>query len=131
MPAHSCFHMVLLRITAGPLSRRSVRGGERTQLMISSLSIAVQRRLLADVKQLDVKDKSRIRRYRTTGSTSSVAQFGRNSQLPFASNLHSCNSFIPALDHLTASQRKREWLATIEGTVELLAVCQPSGVMHL
>jgi hypothetical protein len=68
--------------------------------------VFVLMRLFSDVEQLDVEDQGGIRRNRTTGSASSIAELRRNSQLPFTSNFHSCYSFIPAFDHPAASQWK-------------------------
>ena len=54
----------------------------------------------------------------------------RDSQLPFAARLHSCNAFIPAPNHLPLSQREHKWLATVQGAVELFTTAQPPGVVH-
>jgi hypothetical protein len=57
-----------------------------------------------DVEQLNVEDQSGIWRNHATGAASSVSELRRDSQLPFASNFHPCDTFIPAFDHLTGSQ---------------------------
>jgi hypothetical protein len=62
--------------------------------------------LFADLEQFHVKNQCCIRRNYATRSARSITQPWGNSQLPLASDLHSRDSFIPAFDHLSGSQRK-------------------------
>jgi len=52
-------------------------------------------------KKLDFEIKRRVRGNDPTRSVASVAQVGRNKELPLAANFHAGNAFIPAFDDLT------------------------------
>src|SRR5258707_15821141 len=80
-------------------------------------------RLLTDFEQFHIKNQCRVGRNYAASTAISVTQNRRNSQLPFATRLHSRYAFIPALDYLALSQRKHKWLARVPGAVELIAIC--------
>ena len=64
-------------------------------------------------------------------SASTVSQVWRNGQFAFAANFHAGYAFIPALDHLSLSQGEWKRLTAVLRAVELGAISQPSGVVHL
>src|SRR5581483_6831642 len=76
-------------------------------------------------------DQRCIRRNDSTAAASSVAQLRRDPKLPLAAHFHAGYAFVPTFNHLTSTQRKTEWLPAIDRAVELLAIGEPSGVMHL
>src|SRR5258708_28683800 len=80
-------------------------------------------RLLTDFEQFHIKNQCRVGRNYAASTAISVTQNRRNSQLPFATRLHSRYAFIPALDYLALSQTKHKWLAKVPGSVELIAIC--------
>src|SRR5436190_18099129 len=60
-----------------------------------------------------------------------VGQVRGDDELAFAADLHPGDAFIPALDDLPGPELERERPAAIETAVELLAVLERAGVMHL
>src|SRR6185503_19462438 len=70
-----------------------------------------------------------IPRNDTTGTPSAIAQGRRNSELARAADFHALHAFVPAGDHLTATQRKLERRVAILAGVEFTSVGQPTCVM--
>src|SRR5579863_6486935 len=84
---------------------------------------------LTHAQQFDVEDQGCVGGNYASRAASSIAKLRWDSQLPLAPDLHPVNSFVPAFDHLAAPQVECKWLAVVDGTVELLAVGEPSCVV--
>src|SRR5262249_35817448 len=72
-----------------------------------------------------------VRRDHAAGATLAVRQIRRNHELAFAADLHPGDAFVPALDDLPGPELEAERFAAIEAAVELLAVLERAGVMHV
>ena len=61
----------------------------------------------------------------------SIGEVWRNAELALAAYLHPDDAFVPALDDLAATEQQLERLSGADGTIELLAIGEPSGVVDL
>src|SRR6185312_1237344 len=73
---------------------------------------------LFDLQKLHFKNQCRVGRDCSSCTFRSVAERWRNAQLALAADLHSCDAFVPAFDHLTLAQRELEGFVTIHRAVE-------------
>src|SRR5688572_33072857 len=92
---------------------------------------------LLDLEELDLEHQRGVRRDHAAGAAGAVTHRRRNRQDACAADLHACDAFIPAGDHLLRAQRKVEWLIAVFRAVELVAplvgtarVVEPAGVVH-
>ena len=67
----------------------------------------------------------------TSHGTVAVGEVGSDGKLALLANLHAEETLIPALDDLALSAGEVQWLSTIQRRVELLAVCESSGVVNV
>ena len=63
--------------------------------------------------------------------TLAVSQIVGNDEAVFGAHLHQLQTFIPTLDYLMSTYHEGERLVAVEATVELLAVDEGAGVVHL
>ena len=86
---------------------------------------------LANVEELDIEEQGGVGRDDAAGAARAVTEFGGNTQLAFAADLHSRDALFPALDHMAGPDLKHEGLATVHRAIEFFAVGgEPAGVMH-
>ncbi len=85
----------------------------------------------ANVQQLHVENQRRPGRNGRRSARGSVAEIRRDDQLPPAADLHARYTFVPTGNDLSRTERKAEWLVPVPAAVELLAVREPPGVVHL
>jgi len=71
---------------------------------------------LFNAQQLDVKDQSAVSR-NTREGFAAICKACWDGESAFTSNLHACNSNIPAFDNLTSTKLESERLALLVGYV--------------
>src|SRR5712691_8415871 len=101
-----------------PISQSSSRAKSRNGAGWSSSPASGRSESPLHVKQFDVEDQRGVWRDDAAGSAGPVTEFGRDDESALAADLHGCDTFIPAADDLTSADRKLEWLAAVERTVE-------------
>lgn len=80
-------------------------------------------------RPLDVKDESGILGNVRWCAPRAIGQLWGTCQSPFFADLHSSDTLVPALDHLSTAELERKWLALCVG-VKDFAVCQLANVSH-
>src|SRR5580693_1965045 len=85
----------------------------------------------ADAQQLDLEHQVGVGRDQPARALLAVAQRRRNEELALAAHAHAGESLVPALDHRADAELELERRAAVAAGVELGAVLQPAGVMHL
>src|SRR5262245_23449614 len=90
--------------------------------------------ILLHAEKLDVEQQRSVRRDRAASAPGAIAHLRRNDEGALAADLHAGYAFIPALDDLAFAEAECEWLAAIDGRVELGALVailiEPAGVVH-
>jgi len=85
---------------------------------------------LLNANQLNIEDKSWVRRDSTRMTSGSVSIIRWASQFSSLTNTHLCDSLIPSLDNFTLSNLELEWITTIARRVEFLSIGECSCVMN-
>src|SRR6266699_2545769 len=81
-------------------------------------------------QQLHIKNQSGVRRDYSASALRSIPEIWRDAQLTLAADFHSGDAFVPAFNNLASAERELERMSRAHGAVELLAVGEPSGVVH-
>src|SRR4051794_6582602 len=86
---------------------------------------------LADAQELDVEVQFRLRRDGRRPALLAVRELVRDLELPRPADLHADEALVPPLDDLAAADAEAERVAAVLAAVELLAILERAGVMHL
>ena len=81
-----------------------------------------------DAKQFDIEHQGCVRWNNSREALIAIGEISWDDELALATNLHSGNTFVPALNHHpdTECELKR---ATANGAVEFRSICQDTGVV--
>src|SRR5258707_14634341 len=85
----------------------------------------------ADAEQLDLEDQRGAGRAHAAGPLAAVTELRGDGELALASHPHAGDPFVPSLDHLAGAELEAEGAVVVAARVELGAVDQPAGVVHL
>src|SRR6185437_2167164 len=85
---------------------------------------------LPHTEQFDVENQRGVRWDHSAGTTRSVSQVGWDGKFALAPHLHPLHPFVPALNDPPGTEGKREGLSTIDGTIELFSVLQPTRIVY-
>jgi hypothetical protein len=85
--------------------------------------------MLFDAEQLDIEEERGIRRdSRSSGSP--IGEIRRDDQLPFTTDFHRHDTFVPPFYYASGADHKSVWLFAINRAVELRSVLQSSRIMN-
>ncbi len=100
-------------------------------IRVSSVAFVRLEHSLFDSEQFNFKGQLRVRRNGVACAALTVAELGWNNQLTLAADFHAGDAFVPTLDDSPSAERELERLVAILAAVELRAVFEPAGVVHL
>src|SRR5205807_454162 len=80
-------------------------------------------------QQFHIKNQRGIGRNDSASASTTVGKIWRDSQLALAADFHARDALVPAFNYLARAQRELKWMPRAYGTVELLAVRKPAGVV--
>src|SRR5882672_8172686 len=98
---------------------------------VSTVAFVRLEHSLFDSEQFNFKGQLRVRRNGIARAALTVAELGWNNQLTLAADFHAGDAFVPTLDDSPGSEGEFERLVAILAAVELRAVFEPAGVVHL